>query len=500
MTRRLVRWILSAVCTLGMFASIPGAHAGIRMCVAAGADPALTLRSYLVTLTSTSPIQAIGGIRIDGQVHQANQFSGSTPVPTVFLNTVPSEVVAYDTHLTLGQSQFSAITGSSIVESNDQSNPAGLSVAPWNFGMGVFTQGTGGLMTLKPAYQSTNLSVLQIILPTRCGSIQESLSIALRAVVGGVSYDVTSANGVLVDPASITFGNVRVGTTATKSTLAWIDQTSPLSEDEEDFWFFGSSSPCFGPPWNGEHCVSLSRLGKTGIPYTFSPMSRGAFAGRGILDGAWGFYTGWVGIPLSGTGVGPVLDAEQAVGTTIQFGDIPAESFFDVFFDVGNATGDAELGDLTELTVDATIDQDAAGAFEILGEELLELAVGQNGQLHLRFNTAGLAPGEYLARLLLRTDVGAAAGATGAGESYSFTLRGTVLVPEPSILVAIIALAVRVLASRSRGRVIVWRPSGVGSPGVARMTGPLTTRCPRGSRYAGPRHPGGFLDASQGRL
>jgi hypothetical protein len=89
------------------------------------------------------------------------------------------------------------------------------------------------------------------------------------------------------------------------------------------------------------------------------------------------------------------------------------------------------------------------GAFEIIDAAILELLVHQTNQIHLRFNSAGLAPGDYETLLVLRTDVGAASGATHLGETYSFTLHATV-VPESSALVGLLCLVASALVSRKR--------------------------------------------------
>jgi hypothetical protein len=142
---------------------------------------------------------------------------------------------------------------------------------------------------------------------------------------------------------------------------------------------------------------------------------------------------------MSGSGVGPVFDASRTPDSTIEFGQVPIDSLFDVLLDIRNITGDAALGDLTNLTVEADVEGDGAAAFSIVGQDRFDLSKGQTSSLRLRFNAADQSLGKYLAQLLLRTDVGAACGATDQGAVYRYTLSGAV-VPEPSTFAAMLGL------------------------------------------------------------
>ncbi|MBN1589992.1 MAG: PEP-CTERM sorting domain-containing protein [Pirellulales bacterium] len=440
MTGRFVSGVLVVAVLSGMLFGPLEAQAAVELVAYQFPDPAGGLQSWGFTLISNGdPIEAFGNLSIDGLVHQINPYLG-TLYPTVFLDqcesSLPPEYAGCDTHLLLRQNQFSVIAGSPIVETNDESNPAGLydpSHPYLQFGMGQFGQGEG-FMALRPEYQSTSLDFLQVVLPAGY-----SATLSGMAVCGGTEYPFSFVPAlpdkwIALTPEFVDFGETRVGTTASHGVHAAVVSESPvLGSVGGDFHAYG---PPFGP--QGLSC-DLSGSG-CDIECTFSPTSRGPFLGGGEMwSSSLEILPGY--IDFSGTGVGPVFAAEQAPGTTIEFGDFPAESFFDVFFDLSNATDDPELGNLTKLTIDASIEGDAAGAFEILGADLLELSVSETQQLQIRFNAAGLVPGDHEAQLVLHTDVGAAVGATCLGEVYSFTLHATA-VPEPSALASLLALGI----------------------------------------------------------
>ncbi|MBN1589690.1 MAG: PEP-CTERM sorting domain-containing protein [Pirellulales bacterium] len=371
------------------------------------------LYNVSLAIRSTSPITAIGNVALDGPVHQVSN-------QTVFAEQCGSFEVS-DTHLLFSSSQLASFA--SIVESNDYSNPVGVSSYA---GMGTFGQSDDTMMRFKSQYQQTDLSFLRLVTtPENFANVFLALTVETTDETLQIRVSPWPIEGTCgyYCPVSYDFGNVRVGTTASKPTN------------------IGQAGVCF--------CVyDGSMLENVVAPFSrnassvyFSPHAQGSASLEAAMVGLGGGWpwTAPTPIPMTGSGVGPVFDASQTPGSTLEFGDAAVDSFLDVLLDVSNITDDGDLGDLTRLTVSAEITGDAAGAFEVISQDLLELLAGQTDSLRLRFNAAGLAPGNYLAQLVLGTDVGAACGATGQGAVYCFDLSGTV-VPEPSTLVAVLGL------------------------------------------------------------
>lgn len=152
----------------------------------------------------------------------------------------------------------------------------------------------------------------------------------------------------------------------------------------------------------------------------------------------------------TGRGVGPVFASEIALGETIEFGEVSIDSFFDVFFEIGNVTQDEELGDLTCLNFRAEIVGDDAAMFEIVGDSEGTLLVGESRNLQLRFVGDGLVQlRDYEASLIIYTDEGTEVGNTIMLQTF---VMSATAVPEPSMLIALIGLGATILAARRVSR------------------------------------------------
>jgi len=438
----LLAWLV--LCVLQVSFSPSPALAVVDAALIRMAPPWQGLDSYTLTLFSDgAPFVAAGAIEIFGNVHQANRYG---TIPTVFLDQVPplpTYAMTCDTHLLFTQSQVIPLPPF-IVETNSMDNPSGLPLAgTLKYGRGTFGQSLGGEMSIMPPYRSTTIDLLQLVTvafdppPSVCLQM-----VTADDVVHSIEVSPNWSGSVMILPPVVDFGNVRVGTTANDILSAHIESENPV---ERDGLFWGRGA--FGP--RGVECYLSSEYSSDVVSPVFSPTSRGQFSETGVLTAGPDIEPGQV--ELRGTGVGPVFGylAAQAPDMTIEFGDGPVvESCFDVFFGIGNMTDDPELGSLTKLTAVATIEDDAAGAFEILDGNLFDLLTDQTDEIHLRFNTDGLAAGEYEATLVLQTDVGAPVGATTMGEVYSFTLHAAV--PEPGTLGLLMVLGVVLGAIRHR--------------------------------------------------
>jgi len=425
--------LLVALCVLNGLAGLPEARGEVTIeCTKSGWEvyPMPDLFGWQYRLTADEPILAIGNIRLAAPVPQVwSCYDHSTVYlddwqGNVFLNP---DWAQFDTHLLISSGQIASTTGLPLTEGNDGSNPAGLSLddgVPYGCagkaGMGMFGQPGNGMMILRPECQSTSLDLIQIAMYGWDPSANLSLDVYTAAVARQLVIGPYTMNGPCgyYCPFSYDFGNVRVGTTASKNAD------------------IGQAGTCTACTYDGDILQGVAvPFGRNAQHVYFSPQSRGWFD----QEASAVEWTGTAPVSLSGRGVGPVFNASQAPGTTVEFGEVSIDSFFDVLLDVGNVTGDPESGELTKLTVSAEITGDAAGAFEVIGQDVLGLLKGEAGSLGLRLDAAGLAPGDYLAQLVLSTDIGAACGATDQGETYCFGLSGTV-VPEPSMLAVMAGL------------------------------------------------------------
>jgi hypothetical protein len=368
---------------------------------------------WTFSLTADEPIEAIGDISFTN-VHQVWPYPTQ---PTVYKDDFQSWQTGeeIDTHLLIPKDQIAYTTGAPLTETNDGSLASG---AP-TIGLGDLGATENGMIVLKPAHQSTNLTFLQAILYRweNLGNLNMKVQTAGETrQLSVLPYTLEGTCGPSC-PVSYDFGQTRVGATATLS--ADIYQAGDCQEDHFD----GSNLEDVSGPFTHD-----------AAQVCFSPDDRGQFNCDAVVN-----WAGTITIPMSGAGVGPVFNASQAPSSTVDFGAVTSASYVDALLDISNITDDGELGNLTKLSVVAFIEGENPGAFQLPNLDSLELLVGQGDSLRVRFLADSLPNGTYDAQLVLQTDVGAACGAVSEGEMYCFGLSGTVI-PEPSAFFSLIVL------------------------------------------------------------
>lgn len=222
-----------------------------------------------------------------------------------------------------------------------------------------------------------------------------------------------------VDTSTIDFGNVRIGTSGNGSVTA--SNTGPNHTKVKNLTWpvaggefsggGGTANPLFKDPTLGSDTA-----GKT---YTYAPSGHGPDS-QGLTITS---DSGSPGLTLMGTGVGPTFDSSEA---SLDFGEVGSGASPSLGLDITNDTADADLGNLTDLTLaSAVITGPDAGLFQLNGfTPGTVLSKGQVANLSVQFNASG-PPGAKSATLTFNTDQGAAFG--GAGDSFDVPLTGTVV-------------------------------------------------------------------------
>ena len=232
------------------------------------------------------------------------------------------------------------------------------------------------------------------------------------------------------------FGNVRVGTSQTASvTVTNVgDSGSSLTGN------IGASSNSDFSPTSGSQSFSLAQNETSSRVFTYTPTERGSDSTNITVSSN---EDGSSTATLTGTGVSPVFNSSVEPGSTIDFGmihlnssvedhpEIPPTKYETIT--ISNITTDADLNDLTDLTIlDAYISGDTP--FEIIGFTPTVLGKGASLEITIRYSTimahnGGIAPSLGLknAVLTLVTDQNAAFGES--GDIFTFNLTGEV-VPE----------------------------------------------------------------------
>jgi hypothetical protein len=244
------------------------------------------------------------------------------------------------------------------------------------------------------------------------------------------------------DAGNVDFGNVRIGTTEMRNPQVGTYEGYDVGMwpesimDDGDFHELGRFDFAYTPTDHGEDIGMLGHCFYVWPPYPPETPVEAYVTGEG--------FTAY--LDCTGRGVGPIFEGEAEINTTIDFGDIPPDSFFDVFFEISNVTEDEELGELTQLGFWAEITGEDANLFGIVGDDTGVLLVGESVELQLRFQGEGIAcTNTYDANLIIHTDIGAEAGAIDLGEFYTYAMSATT-VPEPSTLVALLGLGLMGLA------------------------------------------------------
>jgi len=216
---------------------------------------------------------------------------------------------------------------------------------------------------------------------------------------------------------TINFGNVRIGTIANGSVTAGnsgpnFTKVKNLSFPAAGGEFGGGAqgfAPLFKDPTLGSDTANKG--------YTYAPTNHGQDS-QGLTVTS---DSGNPGLTLTGTGVGPEFAGSAP---SLDFGGVEIGGTVERDLTVSNNTPDANLGQLTHLTlISAQITGPDAGLFTLLGfTPGTVLGKNQSANLSVRF-AASAPPGPKSATLTFLTDQGAAFGTS--GQSFGIPLTGT---------------------------------------------------------------------------
>ncbi len=235
------------------------------------------------------------------------------------------------------------------------------------------------------------------------------------------------------------FGNVRVGSSATASVTVTNTGTSGST-------LTGNIGPASGSefsPASGSQSFSLSQNQSASRTYTYTPSARGADSTTvSVTSNATN-----TNLTLTGTGVSPVYASSVAPGSTIDFGTVDKDQTITQALTIQNATPDADLGNLTNMTLlSATISGQDASYFSISGFTP-GTVLSKNGSFQFFVSVSN--PDYYImnryATLTIVTDVNAALGV--AGNVYTYQLVAYT-VPEPSSIIFLSVAGLFLMISR----------------------------------------------------
>ncbi|MEX0702783.1 MAG: choice-of-anchor D domain-containing protein [Planctomycetales bacterium] len=232
---------------------------------------------------------------------------------------------------------------------------------------------------------------------------------------------------------AVSFGDVRIGTTATDSITAFRNGSSVGGALSGTFpaasgVFAPTTTQAFGPIAANGAAAGATRN------YTFTPTAHVTSTQNLTITSNLGNAP----LNLSGTGVGPIYDSTPAPGSTLDFGTVDIGDSASLNLDVTNLSTEIGSADpLTDLTLlSATFSGPDAAAFSIVGfTDGMVLSELDVANFQVVFN-ASAPPGLKTAVLTILTDEGAALGQ--AGNSFTYDLQGfaqlAAPVPEPTSL------------------------------------------------------------------
>jgi Abnormal spindle-like microcephaly-assoc'd, ASPM-SPD-2-Hydin len=122
------------------------------------------------------------------------------------------------------------------------------------------------------------------------------ISLCSTGCVGAAGTDGTSSSGLAASPASVSFGNVNTGSTASRS--ATITNSGPLELSVSNVSVSGAGFNLTGVPVG----LSLTPGSAANLAVTFAPASAGSVSGKATITDKTGAT---LAISLSGTGVTP---------------------------------------------------------------------------------------------------------------------------------------------------------------------------------------------------
>lgn len=262
-------------------------------------------------------------------------------------------------------------------------------------GYGYTLQNTGGTFT------QTSSSTLQT-------DIRNALMIAAQ---GGI----LSANS----PA---FGNVRVGTTGsatltvTNSAIATANVTGTIGLAVP-----ANGSTEFSPTTGSAQSFTVVPGASASRTYTYTPTARGADSMAVTVNSD----VSTINKTITGTGVSPIYSSSVAPGTKISFASQFTNS--NQTLTIQNITTDADLGDLTKLTIkSATISGANPEYFSLSGfTPGTTLTPNALTNLILTANSSLGGVGTKNATLTIVTDQNAAFGGTGSTFTYNLEIPAT---------------------------------------------------------------------------
>ncbi len=227
----------------------------------------------------------------------------------------------------------------------------------------------------------------------------------------------------VLSSSNTNFGNVRVGTSGTAS----VTVSNTGASGSTLTGTIGSASGSEFAPTSGNQSFSLGYNQSASRTYTYTPSARGTDSTNVSITSDGGNATK----TLTGTGVSPVYSSSVAPNTTIDFGTVDKDQTLSRTLTIQNITPDADLGNLTNLTLISATISGADASYFSLANFTPGMVLSKNGSFDLGItvnNPDHLVSMRY-ATLTIVTDVNSAFGV--AGNVYTYQLQAYT-VPEPS--------------------------------------------------------------------
>ncbi len=284
-----------------------------------------------------------------------------------------------------------------------------------NFGLMNSVNGYNGYFGNYPAGLSPNSYADLPYSPSRLGPGNDPIhldttgyeQLVANAYINFLGEAFANNANLQLTTTTLGFGTLRIGTTANLSTTA---SNSGSNFSKVENLSFGAASGDFGGGAQGFNPLFKDpQLGSdTAIKnYSYTPTGHGADAQNIGVSSSHGGAT----LSLTGNGVGPAFSSVS----TLDLGSVISGGTASEVLDVGNLTGDGDLGSLTDLSLlTATISGADAAAFSIssfVPGTVLEAGATQG--YTIEFDSTGLPPGAKTAILTFSTDEGSSFGTVG---------------------------------------------------------------------------------------
>lgn len=396
---------------VGTYSATPNGNKGLT--VGINWNDSATASGFFALTASSTTIQQVGA------------FGGGLPVNTA------SEAAQFDVFdpAWVPQNDSYWLTGGP--------NPAvGFAGTPWTaqtppFGGVDVATGLASGPTYRASYGtdtsipvSGTTPILYLVTSDPEGDVNISGTVARLGADYAINQNFTMAvQNPVLDAAGGNAGNVRIGTSGSLSASATnvgagggLTGSFPAASGE-----FGGGPAAFGPLAPG---ASANQL------YSYTPSGHGTDNQVLTVTSNGGNED----ITISGTGVGPEFaddDADDMIDVGDVYGFPPAPG--SASFTISNATGDGDLGGLTDMTITGVtvIDNDGKVVFSTDLTAGTVIAAGGSQLVTVTGTYGGLGQGASTGTLIISTDVGAALG--GDGADFTFALKGFA-VPEPSTI------------------------------------------------------------------